>query len=418
MRIIFVNRFAFPDLSATSQMLSDLSFDLARQGHDVVVVASRLRYDDANARLPASDAVLGVRIERVWSTGLGRRAGLAGRALDFLSFYGGAAIALSGLVRPGDVVVAKTDPPLIAVVCQWATARRGARLVNWLQDVFPEVAQELGGRAVPAPLGWLLRRLRARSLRRAAFNVAIGQRMADRILAAEPGAARIEVIPNWADERLFGARLVDPQGLRDSWGLQGRFVVGYSGNLGRAHEHGTVLAAAERLRGLPDVVFLFIGGGHEMERLRVAVSERGLTNVAFRPYQPRESLGASLAVADMHWVSLRPRLEGLIVPSKVYGVLAVGRPVLMVGDPQGEVGEMLRRHDCGLSVPLGDGQAMADAIRALRDDPARRESMGRRAKALFERRFTREKALLHWEAALRSLEASADARGAADAAVR
>jgi hypothetical protein len=167
MKLIFVNRFFHPDHSATSQLLSDLTFALVGQGHEVTVITSRLRYDDPAVQLPARDIVNGVRVERVRTTRFGRRT-MTGRAIDYLSFYGAAALALVAAARRGSVIIAKTDPPMLSVMAAPIAMVRGAVLVNWHQDVFPEVMQALGllrGRGGRLLLG-LLRWLRNRSLRR------------------------------------------------------------------------------------------------------------------------------------------------------------------------------------------------------------------------------------------------------------
>ena len=147
MKIIFVNRFYAPDHSATSQMLTDLATALAAGGADLQVVTSRLRYDDPSGSLPRHEVVDGVRVHRIWTSTFGRGS-LAGRALDYVSFYLAASIKLIQLLRRDDVVVAMTDPPLISVPVGWVARLRGARAVNWLQDIFPEVAAELGMRGV------------------------------------------------------------------------------------------------------------------------------------------------------------------------------------------------------------------------------------------------------------------------------
>src|SRR5687768_11454721 len=146
-QIIFVNRFFHPDHSATAQILSDLAFDLARRNHRVVVIASRLIYDDPSRRLPAREVIGGVQVRRVATTGFGR-ASLLGRGADLASFYLSAGAALLAVARPGDLVVAKTDPPLLSVVAAPPVSLRRARLINWLQDVYPEVAGVLGSRLV------------------------------------------------------------------------------------------------------------------------------------------------------------------------------------------------------------------------------------------------------------------------------
>ena len=174
MRVIFLNRYFYPDHSATSQILSDLAFFLAGAGHEVCVVTSCQLYDDAAAGLALRERIDGVEVHRVRTTRFGRD-NLFGRAVDYATFYLAAGWRLWRIARAGDVIVAKTDPPLISVVASLIARWRGARLVNWVQDVFPEVAEALGVRALAGPQAGLLRRLRNRAFRSAAANVVLGR---------------------------------------------------------------------------------------------------------------------------------------------------------------------------------------------------------------------------------------------------
>jgi glycosyltransferase involved in cell wall biosynthesis len=142
--------------------------------------------------------------------------------------------------------------------------------------------------------------------------------------------------------------------LRVEWRLQGKFVIGYSGNLGRAHEFKTILDAAQVLRDRPDIAFLFIGAGHQLAMIEAEAQKRGLTNISIRPFQPTWRLKQSLSVPDVHLVSLQAALEGLVVPSKFYGIAAVGRPTIFVGDPSGEIPAILAEAGCGAIAPIGD----------------------------------------------------------------
>jgi glycosyltransferase involved in cell wall biosynthesis len=395
-RILFVNRFYYPDHSATAQILTDLAEALAARGWNVEVIASRMRYDDAAAVLAKRETHAGVAIRRVATTRFGR-AGIAGRAVDYLSFYIASFLAVLGDARRGDIVVAKTDPPLLGTVIGMAAWLRGARIVNWLQDLYPEIAAELGIESLRGPTGKLLTALRNRSLRRAALNVAIGERMAERLAAAGVPGERVVMRPNWSDDEGVRPLARGAVPLRAEWGLEGKFVIGYSGNLGRAHETETLIGAAKLLRARGDLAFLMIGGGHESRKLAERVADEGLTDLfRFHPYQPRERLGESLGAADVHWLSLRPEMEGLIVPSKFYGIAAAGRPVIAVSDPDGEIGRIVTRHDCGIAVVPGDSAAMAAAITALSTDPARLDRMGANARALLERDYTRAIAFDRW----------------------
>ncbi|HEY2483246.1 MAG TPA: glycosyltransferase family 4 protein [Caulobacteraceae bacterium] len=376
--IIFINRYFYPDLSATSQMLSDLAFDLARD-HCVVVITSRLRYD-SRARLPNAETIRGVRVRRIATTGFGR-ASLLGRSADLVSFHLAASLALLRETRRGDVIVAKTDPPLISVVAGWMASLKRARLVNWLQDLYPEAAVALGVRGLNGGLARALKAVRDASLTRARVNVTVGEQMAARLRELSVPDKRVRVIPNWADETAISPIAAEDKSLCSAWGLEGRFVVAYSGNLGRAHEYETMLGAAALLADIPTIAFLMIGGGHHTDNLREEAQAAGLANIVFRPYQPFELLAQSLGAGDVHWISLRPELEGLIVPSKAYGVLAAGRPIIAVTHAQGEIARLVAAHGCGFQIDPGDAQGFAAVVRRLASEPALVARLGIAARA-------------------------------------
>lgn len=408
--VIFLNRFFYPDHSATSQILTDLAFALAAQGIGVTVIASRQLYDAPEVGLPARESVNGVDIHRVWTSRFGRQ-NLVGRALDYVTFYLSAAWVLSRLTRRGDVVVAKTDPPMMSVVAGPIVRWRGARLVNWLQDIFPEVAEALGvGRGPVARLTYrLMRSLRNRSLQGAAINVALGARMAERIERLGVRPARIRIIANWTDAAQIRPLTHDANTLRWEWGLHSRFVVGYSGNLGRAHEYRTLLdaiALVESADNKVPVIWLFIGGGALLQAFKDGVERRGLRSVQFKPYQPRERLAESLSAADVHLVSLKPELEGLIVPSKVYGIAAVGRCTIFIGDEDGEIARLLAKHESGVSVRQGDGCGLARVVLALADDHQRVRRLGQNARRAAETEFDKSVAVARWELLLHDLRAT------------
>ncbi len=401
MRLIFVNRYFYPDQSATSQLLTDLAFYLAAMGHDVHVVTSRLRYEEPSAQLLSAETAEGVKIHRIWTSRFGRGK-LPGRTVDYVTFYLSAGWRLYRLARRGDTLIAKTDPPLISIVAAVVVWLRGARLVNWVQDVFPETAIALG---VGGASGWLgrgLQRLRDASLRQAVMNVALGEKMSEYLAGRDGLHVQVTVIHNWVDDGVIVPISAERSRLRQQWGLAGKFVVGYSGNMGRAHEFETILEAAEELSSETDIVFLFVGGGNQKAYLERETVKRNLPQVLFKPYQDRENLPDSLSAADVHLISLRPELERFILPSKFYGVAAAGRPVIFIGDPGGEIGAIVRSGHCGAVVRPLESVELAMLVRKLRDDNDLKREWGRNARRLIDEKFSRKQAMTLWQGVLSS----------------
>jgi colanic acid biosynthesis glycosyl transferase WcaI len=397
-RLFFVNRYFHPDHSATSQMLSDLAFALARDGEDVVVVASRQLYEHPDARLPTRDAIKGVTVRRAGTTRFGR-AGLVGRALDYLSFHLTAGATLFRLARKGDVVVTLTDPPLMSVTTGVVARLKRLTAVNWLQDLYPEVAFRSGVRIADRRFGVLLRKVRNQSLRSASLNVVIGEQMAHRLEREAVPLERIRTIGNWCDD---GEIVPSTRGnwLREEWRLGDKFIVGYSGNLGTAHEADTLLEAAEILRDRADICFLIIGGGSRLAKLQSEVSARKLQNFVFRPYQTRDQLPVTLTLPDVHWLSLRAEFEGLILPSKLYGIAAAGRPMIFIGSETGELARLIRTYGCGFAMAPNDGRRFAEAIIELRERPALRSEMGQKARSLIETSYSMTLSIGKWKSLL------------------
>lgn len=360
MKIIAVNRFYRPDISATSQLLTDLAQSLAASGFEVVVVTSRLRYETGDASCAFDEVLGGVRVVRVWSTRFGRARILA-RAVDYFTFYISAFVRLVGLARRGDIILAKTDPPLISVACWIAARLRGAKLVNWCQDLFPEIAAALGLGWARGPVGRMLAGARNASLKGASLNVTLSEAMAGYVRAQGVEKDKVATIENWCEETL---RPVAPgeNALRTCWGLTGRTVIGYSGNLGRAHEPARVAELVRRTLDLPGIVWLFIGGGAGFDMVRAAASDGPPGSVIFRPYQPINRLSESLSAADLHLITLSPPCEALIFPSKYYGVRAVARPALFLGDPAGAVARKIRADDAGVVLDIARPDTWRDGV--------------------------------------------------------
>ncbi len=389
MRVVLLNQYYAPDDAATAQLLADLGEGLAAAGHDVDAICSHRAYADPSRTYPSRETLNGVRVRRTRCTGFGRGS-MIGRILDYVTFLFGAGMALAFQPRP-DVVVSLSTPPMVALLGLGLARLRRARSLYWVMDVYPDVAVELGALKRGSLGDRLVGGISRTALRGSDEVVALGETMAEKLRDA--GARRISVIHNWADGETIQPRPLAGHPLREAWGWDGRFVVLYSGNMGMAHEFETVLDAAEQLRDRPEILFAFIGGGPRRAEVEAEVERRKLTSFEFRPYVDRDRLGESLTAGDVHLVTLRDRMPGLLVPSKIYGILAAGRPTLYVGPDEGEIATIVAEGDCGRRVPLGQAEALARTIRSYADDPVGIEREGAAARRSFEERFTRGRSL-------------------------
>lgn len=399
-KIIFINRFFYPDQSATSQLLTDLVTKLDINA-EIVVISSRCVRANPDIRLDTEDTLEHVQIKRVYTTNFGKKL-LVGRLLDFFFFYVSSFFMLLRILGKNDVVVVKTDPPLISIISHLAVRFKGARQINWLQDIYPEVATRLGIKGFNGYLGNLLVKLRNNTLKNAMFNVVLGDVMFSHVESLGADRQKIHIIHNWSDGNIIKPVNKKSNHLIKEWGLEGKFVVCYSGNMGRAHEFDTILNAIEKLKTNKNIVFLFIGDGAKRQWLEQQSIKRKLNNMIFKPYQDFEKLSYSLSIGDVHLISLIPELEGLIVPSKFYGVMAAGRPSFFIGSESGEIKKMLNDSKCGLSFRINDSNGLANEIENLSMDEVNKKEMSNRARSEYIKKYDKAIALEKWNSLLAS----------------
>lgn len=385
MRVVAVNQFYAPDQAATSQMLTDLCEHLAKAGDRVTVITSRGGYLGGEA-LKAREHIRGVDVVRAPATRFGK-ATMAGRLADYLSFWASSVVE-TARAEEADVLLVLTTPPMIAAGSALVALAKRTPLVTWVQDVYPEAAVQLGYLGAKSPGALALSTLGRATHHAAARIVALSEGMADRLVAQGAPRERIRVLPNWSDGRLVTPRPRENHPFRIKHGLEGKIVAMYSGNLGIGHDVATFVKAARRLEStLPELVTLFIGEG--ARRKEAESLAEGLGNVRFLPYQPHETLGESLSAADVHLVSLREDLDGLLVPSKLYGALAAGRPVIYLGPATCEVTRVLEKDDLGKALRPGDVDGLARALEDVARNRAAWDDRGARARQIFDERYDR-----------------------------
>jgi lipopolysaccharide/colanic/teichoic acid biosynthesis glycosyltransferase/glycosyltransferase involved in cell wall biosynthesis len=382
--VVFFNRSYHPDTSATGQLLTELGEGLARDhGWRVTVVTGRpLLPTGGGARPARRERHQGVDIVRARGTRYSKRR-FVGRAANYVTYFLSACWAGLRLDRP-DVVVALTDPPIIGLAAWLASRRFGAPLVMAFKDIFPEVArllEDFQSEAVNRGLQAVNRFL----VRRAARSIAIGETMRRRLVegkGADP--ARTVVIEDWIDCGAVVPTARDNPFAR-AHGLDAAFVVMHSGNLGLSQGLESLVEAAGHLTHLSDLQVVFVGEGVKKTALQSQARALGLTNVRFLPFAPKDRLSESFGAADVFVVSLKPGLAGYIVPSKLYGILAAGRPYVAAVEEDCEVTAITRRHDCGLLAEPTKPRDLADKILRLYHDRTLARRLGDNARrAAFE----------------------------------
>ncbi len=394
-RLLVLNQYYWPGVEATAHLLTELCEALADE-FDVRVVTGILHGHENEPRRAERN---GVEIVRVPSTSF-ERSKLAARATNYLSYLSRAlAQALRG-PRP-DVVMCMTDPPMVGDVALVVARRFRAPLLVISEDVFPEIALELKRLENPVLIG-LLRGLVGLYLKRADRIVAIGETMRRRLEEKGARPERLTVIPNWVDTNAITPRPRDNAWARKKR-LDGGFVVMHSGNVGHAQNLDGLVRAATFLRDLDDLLVLIVGFGARYEEL-VGLAKRLETDaVRFLPYQPREALPESLSSADVHVVGLGSGLSGYVVPSRLYGILSAGRPVIVAADADSETAQVVESVGCGVVIPPGRPELLADAIRDLHRRRDELDELGARGRAYVVAEADRAVAIGRYRELLREL---------------
>jgi colanic acid biosynthesis glycosyl transferase WcaI len=388
MIVYLVNRYFWPDESATSQLLTDLAEDLQAVGHEVHVLTSRQLYHRPRAQLPASQIWQGIRIHRLSTSCFGRRRFL-GRAVDILTFLLALRYAKS-TAAPPDAWFVMTDPPLLVNMVLKLRAQKGGRVVHHVDDVYPDLAIALGSLPQHGPIPACLGRWANNGLRHCDQVLALGECMARVLQRKGVPADRLALTPPWADGRRLSPLDHQENGFRRELGLaEDRLVVMYSGNMGLGHRFDTILETARSLRSDDKIHFVFIGDGAKKPQIEAFRQAHNLSNITLLPYQPRERLRETLSAGDVHLISLDAKVQGLIVPSKLAGILAVGRPAIFLGEGQNSVAAAIRRGSCGYVIADGDVTQLRAVITNLKENPAARRRLGESARNLFVREYDR-----------------------------
>jgi glycosyltransferase involved in cell wall biosynthesis len=373
----------YPELVSTGQTLTELCEELVRLGADVEVICGPPTILGRNEKVAKYIEHEGIRIRRVWGTRF-PKLNLLGRVMNQVTFAVSVFIYLL-FNRPRKPILVLTNPPFLAVACGILKRLKiGAPYIYLVFDVYPDTAVKLGVLKENGLLSRIWERFNCFVFKYASAIVVIGRCMKE-IIAKKMKKGNLQ--PNgklyhisvWSDDKLITSALGQDNPLKKKWDLEGKFVVGYFGNMGRFHDMETIIEAAELLKDNNDICFLFVGEGHKKRATMEYATGHNLQNCQFHTYVDREHLGHLMHLADVGVVSLLDGQEGLSVPSKAIGLLAAGVPVIAVMSDWSEIARIVKEESCGIVTRPGEERSLADSILQLCNDKPRLRQMSKNA---------------------------------------
>lgn len=386
MRFLFINQYYAPDFAATAQQLSDLCESLAEEGHDVHVLSSRAIYDGRDMQLPKYEVLNNVKVHRV-SISNSKRTRLRDRFVGYLSFYYQSFIKVHQIPRP-DVVVTLTTPPLISLLGFYLRTIKKARFICWVMDVYPDIAVKAEVLSSRGLLSFVWDTVSKFCYHTANRLVVLGHDMKKVMMDKGISEKKINIIQSWACSREVFPIPAEENEFRQNQLRTDAFNLMYSGNMGTCHAFKEAIKALIKLKDDSSIHTTFIGGGKQLPELKKNLEE--FDNVTFLPYQDRDTLAQSISAPDAHLITLQGRFDGLLVPSKLYAIMAAARPVIFLGSHSNEVARIIKASNCGIVVSESDPQALIDAIQELSSNKDYSAELGENGRQYFLRHFDRK----------------------------
>lgn len=384
MRVLLLNQCFYPDQVATAQQLTSLARGLCERGHEVTVIASARGYDDPARRFPSRETWKGIEIIRIPTLALGKNAKWR-RALNFLSFLVVCCWRLLWLPR-FDSVVALTSPPLISVLGALFVRLKGGEFFFWVMDLNPDEAIAAGWLKKDSFLARSFERMLRYSLNHSTRVIVLDRFMKQRIAAKGIPSERIQVISPWPFDDVVHYDERGREEFRRQHGLANKFVVMHAGNHSPCHPLDTLLKAAQAMAETTGVVFCFVGGGSEQAKVNAFAKAQDLSNVRCLPYQPFETLAGVLSAADLHVAVMGDAFVGVVHPSKIYNILAVGSPLLYIGPAESSIVDVAQQLGDCLSFFAAQH---ADAARVVEHVRTAVAAASRKREGVLDDRFSR-----------------------------
>jgi glycosyltransferase involved in cell wall biosynthesis len=385
-RIVIVSEFFYPNKTGSSKVLTELAEDLSSYGMDVEVVTSRKIYNEENQELSKTEDYKGIKINRVWTSKFNKDSSV-GRILNYFIFS--LSVFFSLLFKgKSDQILFVSNPPTVPVAGYFLNLLKGQKYSYLIHDLYPDIAVAMGIVNKTSFFVKIFDCINSLIFKRVEKVIVLGNDMKKRILDKGVPEETISIITNWADiSKIKPVQKINEFSIRE--GLSEKFVVLYTGNMGKFHQLEVLVDAAELLKEERDIVFVFVGEGFKKGILQGLVKEKHLSNVRFYSYQPDEIYQEVLATGDLLVTSLEKGVEGTAVPSKTYSYLAGGKPILGIMNDSSEIGSMIIKYNLGINMGEGNAKKIAAYILEISQDKNKINEIQNNVKTLFKNQFQR-----------------------------
>ena len=402
--LIILSQYFYPDLSSTSQLLTELAEDLNEYGYHIKVYTVKPSYLKSKIETKKEEIYKGIDIYRVAATRFNKN-NIFSRLINFFSYV---FLVFSKLLFQKDKypLLIVSNPPFLSMIGLLFRKIRKQKYIYLIYDIYPEIAVKMGYLKEKNIIVKLWDKINYQVLINAEKAIVLGEYMAEKIEKKYQlfEDHKIKIIHNWADEHFIIPIKKEENWFVKKYNLEDKFIILFSGNIGLLQDLSTVINAAEKLKVYKDILFLFIGEGGGLNKLRTIVSQKKLHNVKFLPYQSKEKFPYSLNASDISIIALKKGVEGLAVPCKTYGILASGRAVLgLVGD-NCEVADVIKNAECGFRVDQGDVDGLVEKIKYIYKNPNELKNMGENSRKYFEKHFTRSQMTKKYYEILENIE--------------
>ncbi len=380
----FVTRYFYPDESSGNSLLLSLSKELIKLDSKDICILTSNRVSNSRVKLKKHEIKDGIKIIRLRALA-SNKSSILFRAVEYCLFLISIFFFILIKLKKEDALISMSDPPMLSTITGFACYLKCIKQIQWIQDVYPEITRIIG---IKIPFYKSLIQLRNWSMKKAYLNIVISEEMKKYFIGQNIDANKLLIIPNWTSEQKIYPTLKENNESYKNFGDGNKFIIGYSGNFGILHDFEILLEAAKKIKSEDGIEFIFIGSGYRKNEIENYLASNSLENVRIYPFQPESNLNNILNIPDIHVITLKKGVSPFAYPSKIYGAMAAGKPILFIGEKDSEIYKFVEENNIGFSIPNKDLDGLIRVILKIYEDENLRSIMSKNAKDIFLKNYS------------------------------